>query len=247
MSAREPETTRLIRGPAPIYEQIKQHIVRLIGAQGLKPGDKLPSENELVKTLGVSRMSVNRALRELSAQGLIQRVAGVGSFVSEARTYTALLQISNIGDEIAGRGDRYSWRLISRGRMPARAEVAGALDLRHGTDVFYSRIVHLENGQPLQFEDRFVNPATVPAYLEQDFTATTPHAYLIAVAPITAAEHRLEAIVPDLETQRFLNLEPGDPCLQAFRRTWSHGQSVTCVWLRHPGQRYAVMARYEAC
>ncbi|MEK7918831.1 UTRA domain-containing protein, partial [Burkholderia contaminans] len=50
-----------------------------------------------------------------------------------------------------------------------------------------SRIVHCEEGEPIQFEDRYVNPALFPAYLEQDFTVETPNHYMVRLAPIQRA------------------------------------------------------------
>ncbi|MCP5368777.1 MAG: GntR family transcriptional regulator, partial [Hyphomicrobiales bacterium] len=72
-------------GPIPQYQRIKRHIMRLIDGGGLGPGDRVPSENALVRELGVSRMTVNRALRELTAAGLLVRVQGTGTFVAERR------------------------------------------------------------------------------------------------------------------------------------------------------------------
>ena len=66
-----------------LYEQVKDFIARKIQEGAWRAGDRLPSESELVSQFGISRMTVNRALRELSEQGRIVRVAGVGIFVAE--------------------------------------------------------------------------------------------------------------------------------------------------------------------
>ena len=68
-----------------LYEQVKDFIARKIQEGVWRAGDRLPSESELVTQFGISRMTVNRALRELAAQGRIVRVAGVGSFVAEVK------------------------------------------------------------------------------------------------------------------------------------------------------------------
>ncbi len=79
-----------------LYQQIKDHIVRRIQDGSWRAGDRLPSESELVQQFGMSRMTVNRALRELVEQGRIVRVAGVGSFVAEDKPQSTLLQIANL-------------------------------------------------------------------------------------------------------------------------------------------------------
>ena len=73
-----------------LYEQVKDHIARKIQDGSWKAGDRLPSENDLVTQFGMSRMTVNRALRELAEQGRIVRVAGVGSFVAADKPQSTL-------------------------------------------------------------------------------------------------------------------------------------------------------------
>ncbi len=68
--------------PEPLYQQIKNTIQVKIRSGDWRAGQKLPSENDLVEALGVSRMTVHRALRELTHDGLINRVHGLGSFVA---------------------------------------------------------------------------------------------------------------------------------------------------------------------
>ena len=86
-----------------LYEQVKDFIVRRIQDGSWRAGDRLPSESELVAQFGISRMTVNRALRELTEQGRIERVAGVGSFVAEDKPQSTLLQIANLASEIRQR------------------------------------------------------------------------------------------------------------------------------------------------
>jgi GntR family transcriptional regulator, histidine utilization repressor len=70
------------------YLRVKRSVVDRIAKGSLKPGARVPSENELVREFGLSRMTVNRALRELAADGVLQRIAGVGTFVAEQRVPT---------------------------------------------------------------------------------------------------------------------------------------------------------------
>ena len=102
-----------------LYQQVKEHIARKIQDGSWKAGDRLPSENDLVTQFGMSRMTVNRALRELAEQGVIVRVAGVGSFVAEEKPQSTLLRIANIGEEITQRGHDHRFELISMRRASA--------------------------------------------------------------------------------------------------------------------------------
>jgi GntR family histidine utilization transcriptional repressor len=110
---------------------------------------------------------------------------------------------------------------------------------------FHSLIVHRENGLPIQLEDRFVNAAIVPDYLEQDFSAQTPTQYLSERFPLSEVEHIVEAVSADPQIQRLLEIEADEPCLQVNRRTWSNGKLISCARLIHPGSRYRLGARSQ--
>ena len=84
----------------PLYRQVKDHILEGIRTGVLKPGMKIESENDLVKKLSVSRMTVNRALRELTAEGRLTRIQGSGTFIAQIKPQSALLEIRSIADEI---------------------------------------------------------------------------------------------------------------------------------------------------
>jgi GntR family histidine utilization transcriptional repressor len=231
------------KADTPHYFRIKEQILADIATGKLQPGDRVSSENELVASFGVSRMTANRALRELMFEGILTRSAGIGTFVSPKHLDVDLLQIQNIALEIANRGHRHSARIVTAKRMKADARIADALELRLGTEVMHSLIVHLEDDQPIQVEERYVNPIVAPDYLSNDFRAMTPNEYLMKVAPITAFEHIVEAVRPDTAVRKYLGLKPHDPCLRVFRRTWSGAPVVTCAFLSYPGDKYRLEAR----
>ena len=93
--------------PEPIYQQIKKTIQQRIASGEWPAGQKLPSENELVGALEVSRMTINRALRELTQEGLIKRVHGIGSFVAETPRHASLIELQDIALEIASDGKQH--------------------------------------------------------------------------------------------------------------------------------------------
>ena len=223
---------------APLYQQVKDYIVEHILSGKWPQGHRVPSENALTGQLGLSRMTVHRALRELHGEGWLERIKGAGSFVAEPKPQSALLEIRNIREEVMERGHRYDCRVIALDSGPASAEAARALALEPGATVHRSILVHRENGAPVQYEDRVVNPAFAPRYVEQDFTAVTPYEYLIAQGPIESAEHVIEAVAPSRRVQEALAIGPDEPCLLLTRRTWSKGLTVTRVRQTYPGSRY---------
>lgn len=230
----------------PLYQQVKAFVLERIAAGDWTEGDLVPSENQITRDLGVSRMTAHRALRELTNAGVLRRVQGVGTFVAESKPQSELLEIRNIAEEIAERGHTHSARVHLLRRERADKWVAAALERRPGTPVFHSILVHSENGIPVQVEDRYVNPDFAPGYLSQDFTQQTPYTYLTALGPLDAAEHLIEAVVPDPLVQELLAITPDEPCLLLTRRTWSNGLVVSQARLTHPGSRYRLGSRVAA-
>lgn len=230
--------------PEPIYQQIKSMIEQKIGDGDWSAGQKLPSENELVSVLDVSRMTINRALRELTQQGLINRVHGLGSFVADRPRHASLIELQDIALEIAQSGKRHSSRIIAFDSRLANAEVAAQMQLPEDSEVFFLSAVHLQDDLPIQFESRYVNPLLVPEFLQQDFKQVTSTAYLLGQFRPDEMEHVVSAIIPDLQVQNLLRIDRHQPCLQLNRRTWLNHQVVTQVTLIYPGNRYDLGARY---
>jgi GntR family histidine utilization transcriptional repressor len=230
--------------PIALYRKVKRHIQDRIESGASGPGDRVASEAELVRALGVSRMTANRALRELAAEGWLTRVQGVGTFVAETPVQSEIFEIRNIADEIAERGHRHTSELCALGEVAASPAVAKAFGIVPGATVFHSLIVHSENAVPIQIEDRYVNPAVAPDYLAVDFSRMTPNEYLVKIAPIGQVRQIVEAVMPDKRARGLLRIGAGEPCLRLFRLTWSGGVPGTCAWLTHPGGIYRMVAQF---
>ncbi|HDS9359578.1 TPA: histidine utilization repressor [Enterobacter chengduensis] len=230
--------------PVPFYEKIKQAIGEKIASGTLRPHDRIPSEAELVAQFGYSRMTVNRALRELTDEGLLVRLQGVGTFVAEPKGQSALFEIRSIADEIASRNHRHRCEVLVLEETQASAEQALELNVKEGTRIFHSLMIHYENDVPVQIEDRCVNAARVPEYLEQDYTQTTPHAYLSRIAPLTEGEHIVEAVRAAPQECDWLRVKEHDPCLLIRRRTWSSSDIISHARLLFPGNRYRLQGHF---
>lgn len=229
----------------PRYQQLKDSIIQRISAGELGPGDRVPSENELVLSAGVSRMTANRALRELTDEGYVERVAGSGTYVAAFQAQSHVREIQNIADEITARGHRHSAEVVRRERVRAGGEVARALHVPAGTDVLHLLVVHSDNATPIQVEDRYVLADFAPHTLTQDFSVTTPSAYLTAVMPLAEAEQVVRAQLPERSVAGLLGLADGEPELLVIRRTWANGRAVTFARLHHPGSRYELTGHYK--
>ncbi|ATC80928.1 histidine utilization repressor [Pseudoalteromonas agarivorans] len=222
----------------PKFAQIKQFIVDKIKNGAWQENQRVPSENELSSQFSVSRMTARRALSELTDAGILTRSQGLGTFVASFKSQSSLLEIKNIADEVKERNGQYSCSVQVLESINAVAPIAIALGVEVDSLVYRSVLVHNENDKPLQVEERFVNPALAAGYLQQDFSALTPHEYLSSVAPLTQARHTVEAVMPNSQMCQWLNLYNEEPCLQVIRRTWSTKGIVSFARLVSPGSKY---------
>lgn len=231
--------------PSPRYREIKRSILDAIKSGRLIAGDRVPSEAELTTQFGVSRMTANRALRELTAMGVVVRRAGSGTFIASVKPIGHMIEIRNIAEEVRARGHTYRSRVLLNEAVLADRASATLLNVRVGTRLFHSLIAHHEAEFPLQLEDRFVLAAAAPGYAKVDFTVTTPNEYLTRVAPLEKVEHRVVARTPDENVRGILGMQPGEPVLIMTRKTWSGGRLVSHAVLTHPANRYELTATFE--
>jgi GntR family transcriptional regulator, histidine utilization repressor len=227
------------------YEKVKLHLKRGLERGRWPAGEQMPSEADLVAQFGVSRMTVNRALRELSNEGLVERSQGRGTFAAPLHRVASTLTIRDLHEEIAERGHQHTARVHLLREELAGSRLAAQLGLTKGAPVFHTLIVHFENGVPLQCEDRFVNPAFAPDYLQVDFTTTTPTSYLLQVAPFWQAQYTIEAALPTAQEAFLLRIAATDPCLIVTRRTAARNVPITLARLAHPGQRHVIHGEFN--
>src|SRR5690349_1493177 len=190
----------------PAYEQVKAWIRQHIASGAWKAGDPVPSESAIIERFGISRMTANRALRELATEGLVTRVQGSGTRVAQLHRISSQLVIRDIHEEISERGHVHGTRVLKVEQEKAGPEVADSLGLRKGARVFHTILVHLENGVPIQYEDRYVNPQAAPGYLQTDFTRESPTLHLLRHAPLTEASYSIEACLPTAEEAKALDI-----------------------------------------
>lgn len=226
-----------------MFQQIKSWLMAEINRGRWKEGEQIPSEPELVKEFGVSRMTVNRAVRELTAEHILTRRQGAGTYVAPQKYQATLLEIKSIADEVRARGHHYHSQLHLLTRISDDALLCQQFELPETGHLFHSVIVHFDNQIPIQVEQRWVNPHLAPDYLQQDFTRITPNEYLMQVAPLQSAQYRIEALLPPKAIATMLQIEPKQPTLVLHRQTRSGGQVASIATMWHPGGRYQFEGR----
>ncbi len=229
----------------PAYERVKVFIKAQVNQGIWRPGAAVPSESALQQQFGISRMTVNRALRELVVEGLVTRTQGSGTVVAQLHRISSTLALRDIHDEVLARGHVHSTRLQHIAAVRASAALAEVFRLRRGARLFHSVLVHCEDGLPIQYEDRHVNPAAAPDYLGVDFALTTPTRYLLEHAPLTEASYSIEASLPSVQEASCLAIAPSVPCLVMIRRTVSGPHVASLARLVYPGLRYSFNGKFQ--
>ena len=231
--------------PGPLYQKIKRFILAGIADGTYGPHEKLPSEHTFVERFGVARMTVHRAMRELSAEGALVRMPGVGTFVSEPKPQSAALELRDIKAEILSRGNRYDCQVIKQEGLRAPRDVCGWLELDAGSDVYHGLILHFENGRPAQLEERFIIERFAEGFLDEDLGTGSLYAFLLARSAPTQVEHVIAAAQPKAVTVKLLQLQPGEPILVIRRRTWVDDAVAVLTRFTYPGNRYNVSDRHN--
>ena len=228
------------------YEQVKAFIKTRITSGSWKPGDAVPSETALMAQFNISRMTVNRALRELTTEGMVTRIQGSGTRVAELHRISSRLTIRDIKDEVIERGHAHASRVLLVATEKATAPLAKTLGVRAGSNVFHTTLVHLENSIPIQHEDRYVNPRAAPDFLQTDFKKFTPAHHLLTHAPLTDASYQIEACLPGREIAKLLHIKASEACLAITRCTVSGAHVASVARLVYPGTRYSFAGHFQS-
>lgn len=230
--------------PPGLERRIRAELEANIRSGDWRPGHRLPTEAALMAEYRCARMTVHKAILGLVSAGLVVRNKKAGTIVARPHVVTAVLEIPDIAALIAGRGETYGFRLLSRSvgaasRIGAEAQALGVLGR-----VLVLRGLHSADGEPFAVEHRVINLAATPEAEAVDFKGTAPGSWLLHHVPWSQARHRITAVAADAETARLLSLPRRTACLQVERWTWRLGEGVTFVRQLFPGERYDLVADF---
>ena len=189
-------------------------------------------------------MTARRALQELLIEGTLIRIRGKGSFVAEEKQQSSLLQIRSIAAEIKEQGFEHHAEMLQCSKEIASPISIKNLRLNEDEYCGHSRILHFQDNNPIQLEERWVNLKLIPEYTEQNFNQITPNEYLTSIAPVTEAEHSVEAIIGKDSIRRLLDVDSDEAILMLERKTWCNGQIVSYARLYHPGNSYRLGTKF---
>ena len=236
----------------PAYQRIKNAILDNIHSGKWQAGNAISTEMALAEEFGVSRMTVNRALKELSEERVLERRQGSGTFVAQQQFNHTFVEVRNIAEDLKSANRDYEAKVVSK-RAVTAAMLDDELRRKFGIDematvthtdasdtpVLYEvKIIHVADGQPIQFEERWVDAKKVPHFIDQDFTVVNTSDYLVAKIPLESGSYTIRALAAPNEVADALQIAAQSPTLVLRRQTYSAGQVVTFVKMWHAGDRY---------
>lgn len=227
-----------------LHERIRGDIELAIMAGDLRPGDRLPTEAELMREHGCARMTVSKALSALSASGLIDRRKRAGSFVARPRVHATVLDIPDLQHQVEQRGQAYRFDVVCREVRPARRGLQEEAIFAAKGELLSLEGIHVADDLPLAFERRTISLAAVPEARDQTFGCISPGSWLLGHVPWTEAQTRIAAVSADAEVAARLKLPAGTACLMIERETWRGATGITQVQQYFVGTSYDLVARF---
>jgi GntR family transcriptional regulator len=154
----------------PYYHQIKEAVKALIASAELKPGDMLPSEFGLSEQLGISRLVVHRAYRELVSEGLLIRKRAIGTFVAPPikRSYTVTGPLFSMTENLSADALEPSNTILLQEVIPASQEIMQELKLPESARVIHLRNLRLAKQLPFAIEEMYFSCDRFPALADLD-------------------------------------------------------------------------------
>lgn len=225
--------------PGPLYARIRDELRTMIVNGTYQPHQRLPSESDLIKRYGVSRITVRQALGELEKEGLLFKIAGKGMFVSKPKPFQDLARLQGFAEAMSRQGYEVYNRVVgldfAAGNGTADSdEPRQRLDLAEPERIAELKRVRYLNREPVSYDVSYMS-ATLGERLAKedlpgrDFFLIFENQYGIALG---FADLAIDAILADSEIAELLQIAKGTPILRVERLTHSRdGQPLTFEYL----------------
>ncbi|HEX7960139.1 MAG TPA: GntR family transcriptional regulator [Terriglobales bacterium] len=230
----------------PLYYQIRERLLEQIRAGVFKPGQSLPSEQEIADHLGVSRMTGRQALKSLRDLGVTYSVRGKGTFVSAIKLEKDFRQVTSFTEEMTARGFRPRSKVLFFELAKADEETMNALQLKTPESVVSLRRIRLANTSPVGIEWSRIPQRMCPDLLDTFDPQTSLYETLAQRYGIKMAitDEIVEAGLASPEEARLLGIARKSPVF-LFTRI-SHlksGEAIEFVKSIYRADRYKVVNR----
>ena len=209
------------------YQDVKKTILGRIQNKIWTPGSLMPSEVELAGEFGCARATVNRAMRELAEDGMIDRKRKAGTRVKSTPARKAKFVIPRISEEIEATGATYRYVLTNHTLLTSPDWIFARMGLNEKTQMMHLNCMHYAGSRPFQYEDRWINLKTVPKALKQNFSDIGPNEWLIQEVPFSDAEVTFSTTNADKKISRMLSVSSGTAIFTVERLTYLKNAPIT--------------------
>jgi len=224
-----------MEGPV-TWQSVRSEALRRIRTREWPPGGQIPHEADLATEFGCARATVNRALRNLAEEGLLERRRKGGTRVSLTPIRKATFDIAIIRQDVEGRGQTYGYRLLSDHNALLPQPVCTALKLAGAAPWRAVRALHLADGAPFCLESRWINPALVGADVQ--FDTISANEWLVRNLAYSGGDFIFYARPADNDLSALLHCPQGSALFAIDRTTFSEQHPITAVTLTYaPGYR----------
>ncbi len=229
--------------PIPLYYQLQNIVRNKIEKGEYKIGDKIPSERKLSEKVGLSRMTIRKAINNLVKEGILERRRGQGTFVSQNNN-DSLPGLLGFKEHVEARDMVPSSKLIEHKVIKIGNEIAEKLNIEFGEEVILTVRLRLADSRPIGFEKSYIPYSICPRLLEVDLAKGSIYNCLkeVGYAP-TGANQEIEAILCNNELSVILGIEEGKPILQNTRTTFSGEIPIEFSYNYYIGDRYSIITK----
>ena len=236
--------------PVPYYVQVKEAVKALIASGELKPGDMLTTELGLSEELGISRLVVHRAYRELVTEGFLIRKRAKGTFVSPPgkRSYTVSGPLLSVTESMTRDGLRPSNKILKQEIIPASEEVCAELKLPEKSPVVHLYNLRLVDQLPISVEDMYFPADRFPKLATTDLNNRSVYNMLDKLydAHPQEAWDLVTAGAATREEARLLGTNKGAPVMRVKRLSSDRlGRQIEYSKIVFHAERYQFVARVQ--
>lgn len=229
--------------PLPLYHQLKKILMSGIESGEWQPDEQIPTETDLAKRFGISKITVRHALRDLADSGYVRREQGRGTFVSTPKLAQGPRELTSFTEEMR-RHQLKAWsRVLEQAVKPADQTVADALQIAPGDPVFVLKRLRMANDEPMGLQSAHLPMSLAPGLAEERLDSVSLYDVLErrhGLRPARATETH-SAVLVDPEDAVLLGVAPGSPALAAQRVTYlAGGQPLEYVESTMRGDRYRI-------
>ncbi|WP_299030862.1 GntR family transcriptional regulator [uncultured Sulfitobacter sp.] len=213
------------------WQSVQDEVLRRIHAREWSPGELIPNEADLAVEFGCARSTVNRALRSLAENGLLDRKRKAGTRVAAQPVAKATLDIAVLRHEVEEHGGKYGYQLIARDIVVPPLSVSGAMKTMADEKMLHVRALHLADDEAYAIEDRWINTRIVPAVSAETFQSVSANEWLMKHAPYTHGEIAFSAVQASVDDAGIMGVAENSALFAIDRLTWDSEVSVTKVKL----------------